>query len=154
MTKYIDISLYDTGVLFYYREKENEKIKVPTDVIRQYHIDQDQLKELDEIIDNDEYKYSTLSINNLQIIIIDGVNLKSGKYLFKFVTHEALHATFAIANMIGLKYTTDSEESFTYLLDYIVGEIYTLLKKQIEFFVAKENLNKQLGINDNKRSKQ
>lgn len=43
--------------------------------------------------------------------------------LISHVSHEALHATFSILEEKGVTYTPESEEAYTYLQHYILGEI-------------------------------
>lgn len=39
------------------------------------------------------------------------------------IVHESLHLTHYVLNRAGIKLTTESEEAFTYLTEYIVEEI-------------------------------
>lgn len=45
------------------------------------------------------------------------------------IAHEALHATNYILEYIGMELTEQSEESYTYLLQWIVNESHKLLDK-------------------------
>lgn len=40
------------------------------------------------------------------------------------LSHEALHATFAVLNHVHMKYSEESEEAYTYLLAFIISTIY------------------------------
>ena len=56
-------------------------------------------------------------------------NQKSISDLAGIVSHEALHATNYIMDFVGMKLSSDSEESYTYLLQYIVEEVMNLVEK-------------------------
>lgn len=44
------------------------------------------------------------------------------------IAHEALHLTCEILREAGVSLTSESEESYTYLLSWVVDEIYKFLK--------------------------
>lgn len=44
--------------------------------------------------------------------------------LMNTIAHEALHFVFELAKFVNIKYSSKSEESYTYLIGYVVGEIY------------------------------
>lgn len=59
------------------------------------------------------------------------IRLKSGddKNIFiSKIAHESFHAVSFIFQVIGIKLTNESEESFTYLLDYIILQILNKIK--------------------------
>lgn len=49
-------------------------------------------------------------------------NLDS-KDFFGIIAHEALHATFSILDIVGIKLSVESEEAFTYLHEYIFNAL-------------------------------
>lgn len=148
MIKVINVSLYNKKIILFYKQKQDEKFILPKYIIKEYNITEEQLNNLYDVINDDTYKCSTIYTNKLEIIRINSDIIKNTKHLLQCISHEALHATFDIANIIGLKYNYKSEEAFTYLLDYIVGEITDILKKEIEYFIARDNLNKNKFFND------
>ena len=59
------------------------------------------------------------------------IRLKRGndKNLFiSKIAHESLHAVSFIFQVIGIKLTDESEEAYTYLLDYIILQILNRIK--------------------------
>lgn len=44
------------------------------------------------------------------------------------IAHECLHATFYILDYVGMSLDAGSEEAYTYLLGYLVGEVNKLIK--------------------------
>ena len=40
------------------------------------------------------------------------------------IAHELMHVTFDILRKVGIYHTSESEESYAYLLDYLVKEFY------------------------------
>lgn len=51
------------------------------------------------------------------------------------VTHEIQHAVYRILEWVGVKYSRESEEAFTYLSSFIVDEFYkkyAILKRKFE----------------------
>jgi hypothetical protein len=49
------------------------------------------------------------------------------KFISK-IAHETLHAISGIFDVIGIKFTDESEEAYTYLLDYIILQILNRIK--------------------------
>lgn len=45
------------------------------------------------------------------------------------VSHECLHATCYIMDYVGIPLTEHSEEAYTYLLSYLVDEVYKVIDK-------------------------
>lgn len=43
------------------------------------------------------------------------------------VAHECLHATCYILDYVGISLTEESEEAYTYLISYLVNEVYKLV---------------------------
>lgn len=67
--------------------------------------------------DNRSYKASTLSIPS-KGFLIHFRDTSCG-----VIAHEAFHITHAVLNTAGIKLSFKSDESFAYLLEYLVTEI-------------------------------
>jgi hypothetical protein len=62
--------------------------------------------------------------NGLMVIKFKGVYLSHS-----LIAHEVLHATLFIMEHIGIKLCSKSDEAYTYLHGYIIGELYKKLEQ-------------------------
>lgn len=75
-----------------------------------------------EPVDNDEY-YACMSTYNTDgktyfYITINPEEATTGAY-----AHEALHFVYRLFHFIGVKYSIDNQEVYTYLLEYLLDKI-------------------------------
>lgn len=68
--------------------------------------------------------YDNTQTNEKLQIILNGKSILT----HGIIAHEALHATFFILSSRGLKYSQKSEEAYTYLIQFIIDQIYKLIK--------------------------
>ncbi len=69
-------------------------------------------------------------INNNKSIII-AMNPKHSEFTLGIAAHECLHAVNMIFDTIGVIPTFDNDEPQAYLLEYLLNEVYPLIKKYI-----------------------
>ena len=84
-------------------------------------------KELNGLIEEDDgfdgmHSYAYKNYNEAYIFLKPNVTHGT-------IAHESLHATFRITRMLGNKLNRGSEESYTYLLGYIVDNISDMFIK-------------------------
>lgn len=65
------------------------------------------------------YRVNSDSSTNYIIFLKDLDNVPT-------IAHEAMHFVFDILEQKGVTYSKDSEESYTYLLGYVVGQILSI----------------------------
>lgn len=80
------------------------------------------MKQYQSMIDN-EYGGIATSYGHTCLIIFDEFNYDKA-WFHSIVAHEVSHAVFKIMNRVGMKYSEESEESFTYLTGFIIKKIY------------------------------
>lgn len=102
--------------LYVTNERNYEKIKESVKEI----ISEDVWNEIDEL--KGDYDARTLIFSSGQTIIV----LK--KINHGLIAHESLHAVHFLMDKIGQKLTFASDESYCYLLQYIVDKIYENFK--------------------------
>lgn len=135
----IPTHIFPVDFYVYFNEKSEGKIdQVATDI---YQL----LLSLD-VIDkselNSELFSSVLNWNNAKTISFDSCSnvvllyfpeLPKNNYDLSVIAHEVLHAIGVLSEIIGLKFSTDSEETFCYLLDYTLQEIYNKIGLKISY---------------------
>lgn len=50
------------------------------------------------------------------------------------IAHEVIHCVFALTKYVGIKKSSKSEEAYTYLMGYIMGEVYNQLIEPLNQF--------------------
>lgn len=72
--------------------------------------------------DMDDYEGSQWCFGNTIVIHVEDVGVNK-------VSHEILHGVFDVARTIGMKFSHDSEEFYTYMLGHVMKEFYNAYDK-------------------------
>lgn len=57
------------------------------------------------------------------------IGFQKDKLKPSLIAHECLHATCYILDYVGIKLTEESEEAYTYLVGYLIDEVYKLIDR-------------------------
>lgn len=115
----INIELYDQDLLVHFGDKED---------LKDYLV-----QELEVSEEKASQAVSTISPSSIGKTIIDYDNgiyfiwlkeLPITDYNFGVLVHEIAHAAIGILNSKGMRLTHDSEEAYTYLMQYITIQIF------------------------------
>lgn len=80
----------------------------------------------DEIIDGikgKEYVGITVNIKDVFIIHMPEFNSQSGEHI-SILIHELYHVTHALLRLSGINPTQDSEEAYSYLIEYLTNKFF------------------------------
>lgn len=104
-----------------------------------YHANTEQIKKVipkfEDNLNDVSYDACTLSRvvdnegDNSILVVINDIYTHSNTNKASISAHEALHATYSIMNFIHSNLTTDTQEPYAYLLEYITKCIYTTWTK-------------------------
>ena len=92
------------------------------------HLSNDDLESAFLNLNETVLERSYITKNNVSIIRfmnLDKENLSNG-----LISHEALHITSYILKTVGIDFSFKTEEAYAYLLQYIVDNIYLLIKNK------------------------
>lgn len=76
MIKTIPIPLYNTHVILFYKESEEEVFKMPNDIVKRYDMSEKKLDDLYELLGDSRYDFSSQTVGLVQIIVLDGLFFK------------------------------------------------------------------------------
>ena len=117
----IHVPIYNTNLIVSYNQTDNELIKT---IGEAEYIPKKEHQELINFIKGYKDSFVGLYINNGKNHII---RLKEENEIWKLIdttSHEVLHFVFELLKIRGIKHCTKSEEAYTYLNGFLMGEIY------------------------------
>lgn len=82
----------------------------------------------DEVFASTYYNFNYKETNTSLILL--NFNNDTASITHGIIAHECCHLVEAIFERVGAKHNIDNPESFTYLLEYLVDELYKFLKEQ------------------------
>ena len=92
------------------------------------HLSDDDLEDVFLNLDETVLARSYFTKNNISIVRF--VNIDKDNLPHGLISHEIFHITTFILNKVNIKFSFETDESYAYLLHYLIDEVYEILTKK------------------------
>lgn len=134
----IPIAVYEKELLIFYNYSDEE---VKRYIKNKNYINDDTLESWNAIFDGNNERNKGTYMGNGKNHIITISEEYDEKSLINTFAHEIMHFVYGVTQHLGLRLTNESEEAFTYLMGYTMGEAYS---KIIEPIMLHQALNPKI----------
>lgn len=134
----IPIGVYEKELLIFYNYSDSD---VKRYIKSKNYINDESLESWNTLFDGTNEKNKGTYIGNGKNHIITIAEDYDEKSLINTFTHEIMHFVFGLTQHVGMRLANESEEAFTYLMGYTMGEAYD---KIIEPVMLHQALNPKI----------